>query len=134
MSDRSDRLAHTPCSVVWDNACTAPANGDASTRAACFACGEPACTACSTVVTWYGYGRRRIGFDCLEQHGRLASVSAALAVRDAWTRPALHTAARGQGLAVYVLAIALIIVVPVVCLALFGAQAADILKAIGTGR
>jgi hypothetical protein len=75
------RFAIRPCGVVWDNLCDAPANGELSTRATCYACGQPACRACSVVIPWFAYGRQRIGFDCLQQYDRDDALSAALAGR-----------------------------------------------------
>ena len=34
------------------------------TRATCFGCGEPVCTACSTIRSWWDYGPRRICTEC----------------------------------------------------------------------
>lgn len=73
------KYAIRPCSLVWDNLCEAPANGESSTRGTCYACGQPVCRTCSVVIPWFHYGRHRIGFDCLQQCERDEVLVAALA-------------------------------------------------------
>lgn len=62
-----DRRKAEPCEVVWSNAC-ASALESGKTRAECFACGLPACPACSRVREYYNYGKKRVCFNCMEQH------------------------------------------------------------------
>lgn len=53
------------CTVVSNN-CKVPANGPGRTRAKCFACGQPVCTAdgCSRKVVWYDEAIRRVCAHC----------------------------------------------------------------------
>lgn len=57
-----------PCTVVAGPACRAPANGPRSTRARCYACGEPVCVDpdCSTVRWWHGQPKRRVCANCID--------------------------------------------------------------------
>jgi hypothetical protein len=41
-----------------------------SCRGTCFACGEPVCSNCSTLVQWYRHGRRRACYGCQVDHAR----------------------------------------------------------------
>lgn len=61
----------TRCHVVGGPDCTA-ASDDANTRAECFACGNPVCTApcCSKRMDWYSWGVRRVCLHCQEDERR----------------------------------------------------------------
>ena len=60
------------CVVVHDNHCQAapqgcqPRPGEDTTRARCYACGQPVCKSCSTVMRWAG-GRHRVCINCETQ-------------------------------------------------------------------
>ena len=61
------RREYRTCEVLLNtNDCTASSGSEVSTRSTCFACGKPACSACSRRVTWHSFGRQRICNDCLE--------------------------------------------------------------------
>ena len=53
--------------MVLDPICEAPANGYLSVRTQCFAYGDPVCRACSRIVGYYGYGKRRLCADCINR-------------------------------------------------------------------
>ena len=61
------------CKEVYDNDCKSPANMEPlePCRATCFACGEHVCTSrgCSRVLTYLGYGRKRLCLSCAEMNG-----------------------------------------------------------------
>jgi hypothetical protein len=61
------------CKEVWDHSCKSPANlvPQVPCRARCFACGEAVCTApaCSRVLTYLWYGRKRICRSCAADNG-----------------------------------------------------------------
>lgn len=59
---------------AWPRLGTPDSRRDTLTYAECFACGEPVCTSCSMKVTWFSFGRRRVGFDCLRTFDRGAEV------------------------------------------------------------
>lgn len=60
------------CAAVTSVLCESPANLTfaAPLRTQCFACGEPVCKACSRLMRWYRYGRRRICDRCREDDAR----------------------------------------------------------------
>ena len=51
---------------VMDQFCTSPANLFPPVRAGghCFACGQAVCTECSSIRSYYGYGRVRLCNNC----------------------------------------------------------------------
>ena len=54
---------------VSDQFCEAsPGVEGTSTRGMCFACGLPVCRKCSTVLSYYTYGRRRVCNNCQVEH------------------------------------------------------------------
>jgi hypothetical protein len=58
------------CDVVTELCMDAP-DRDTPVRTRCFACGQPACRDCTTVVArWYRWKRKRVCLDCLTDHGR----------------------------------------------------------------
>lgn len=65
-------MARHVCSVVDGWTCTHPANfqNEHPLRTRCFACGEPVCVPCSTMMTWHTYGIRRICHDCRRDEER----------------------------------------------------------------
>ena len=65
-------MAIVACDVILNtDACKSPPGieGIGGVRATCFACGQHACTSCSTIRTYLGCGRKRICNDCIEQWG-----------------------------------------------------------------
>lgn len=66
----------TECEVLLNgNDCEAPPESSLSIRTRCYACGQPACKACSQVVSYRGRNRR-VCRDCIEmltRHGELAT-------------------------------------------------------------
>lgn len=58
-----------PCDTNVSGSCKAPPGlAGAYTRAECFACGMPTCTACSSRRKYMKYGIKRICYNCQEQH------------------------------------------------------------------
>jgi hypothetical protein len=59
------------CCCVADSNCMAPANLiNAEARAICFSCGEHVCLACSLIILWPGFGRKRICHNCLSDRNQ----------------------------------------------------------------
>lgn len=58
------------CCVVHNRDCLAPADVDRNLLpnriGKCFACGEPVCSKCSSILTYFSFGKRRICFNCIE--------------------------------------------------------------------
>lgn len=62
-------MPSVPCCVV-DQFCTAPANVNYSVHAKgiCYSCGENVCVECSSIRTYYSYGKVRLCNDCQVQY------------------------------------------------------------------
>lgn len=57
------------CDVVNAGCKAPPALAFSNTKAECFACGLPVCTACSSRRQYQAYGIKRICAKCQEQYG-----------------------------------------------------------------
>ena len=58
------------CTIVYGNDC------EGATNTECFACGQPACKACTVLMGWFRYGVKRICINCAHEEVRFRTKNA----------------------------------------------------------
>ena len=58
------------CTAVYTNDC------EGATNTECFACGQPACKACTVLMGWFRYGVKRICINCAHEEVRFRTKNA----------------------------------------------------------